>query len=121
MNDGPPSIFDGFYFLPSEKENTIEMHFFTLQDQGTPVQQDLYHIAFFDRDENGNPRFDGSFEAILGDPKAYVTNLIGAETYGCILRKTDTSGKWWNDYLKRALQKIMIMKMKTALESIAKN
>jgi hypothetical protein len=121
MSEKPPSEFDGMYFLPSNDENAIEMHFFTLHEQGVPVRPDLYHIAFFDRDENGNPKFDGAFEAVLGDPKAYVMNLIGAETYGCILRKTDTSGKWWDHYLKRALQKIIMIKMKTALESIANN
>jgi hypothetical protein len=116
--------FDGIYFLPADEEKELELHYFHLKgeyESAVPEGKDLYHIAFFDRGADGMPRFDGSFEAVLGDPSAYVTNLVGAETYGCILRKTNKSGKWWDHYLKSALQKITIQRMKTALESIANN
>lgn len=116
--------FDGIYFLPADEEKELELHFFHLKgeyESAVPEGKDLYHIAFFDRGQDGLPRFDAAFEAVLGDPTKYVTNLVGAETYGCILRKTNKSGKWWDDYLKRALQKITIQRMKTALQSIAEN
>jgi hypothetical protein len=125
MDQAPkPDTYDGFYFLPADQDDSIELHFFDLQgeyENGVAENKDLYHIAFFDRDASGQPKFDASFEAVIGDPWTYVNNLIGAETYGCILRKTDKSGKWFDDYLTKALQKITIRRMKVALESIANN
>ena len=120
----PKDEFDGLYFLPGEEDGELEIHYFHLKDEyanSTPIGTDLYHIAFFDRDDEGQPKFDAAFEAVLGDPSVYITNLVGAETYGCVLRKTDKSGKWFEEYLKKALQKITIRRMKNALESIANN
>lgn len=125
MDQAPkPEEYDGFYFLPAEEDDQLELHFFHLKDEyadGVAENKDLYHIAFFNRDEEGQPKFDGSFEAVIGDPSAYIHNLIGAETYGCMLRKTNKSDKWFENYLTKALQKITIRRMKVALESIANN
>ena len=79
----------------------------------------MYHIAFFRRDEEGNPIFDDHYEAILGDPETYIKGLTGAGLYGCVLKKTEKSGKWWEEYLKRALSYVTIKKLKTYAESIA--
>lgn len=117
-----PEEYDGFYFLPSEEEDQLELHFFHLKDEyadGVAENKDLYHVAFFDRGKDGQPTFDGSFEAVIGDPSAYIHNLIGAETYGCMLRKTDKSDKWFQDYLTKALRKLTIKKVITYAESIA--
>jgi hypothetical protein len=78
-----------------------------------------YHIAFFTKDDEGNPVFDEHFEAILGDPETYLKNLTGAGLYGCILKKTEASGKWFEEYLKRALNHVKMSKMKSYAESIA--
>ncbi len=125
MDQAPkPEEYDGFYFLPADEDHQLELHFFHLGEEysnGVAENKNLYHVAFFDRDKEGQPKFDGSFEAVIGDPSAYVHNLIGAETYGCVLRKTDKSSKWFEDYLTKTLKKITIKRMKTALESIANN
>jgi uncharacterized protein involved in tolerance to divalent cations len=43
----------------------------------------------------------------------YLKNLIGMDLYGCVVRKTKTSGKWWDEYLNKALQRTTILKTQT--------
>ena len=100
--------FDGFYFLPSdEDENGLTLKYFNFNVKefmdakpvgGTAVG-DMYHIAFFRKDEEGNPVFDETFDAIFACPKTYIKQLAGMNLYGCVLRKTEKSGKWFDDYL----------------------
>lgn len=103
-----PNDYDGFYFLPPENDDEIgfRYHFFHLKDElagGKPIENtkigDRFHVAFFKRDENDEPIFDDSFEAIFADPVEYTRNLIGSEIYGCFCRKTDKSEKWFEEYL----------------------
>jgi len=116
-----PSEYDGFYWLPGEDEDEIEFSYFEFQgalanskkvDSKSPVG-DLWHIAFFTKDEEGAPVFNDSFEAIFADPRVYVTNLCGLGLYGCVLRKTDKSVKWFNDYLNKVKNRVNIMKLKS--------
>ena len=101
--------YDGFYFLPGDEDGDLTLAFFKFnegQDYGKPVESsdlgDKFHIAFFKRNEDGNPVFDEQFEAIFVDPATYVKNFIDSNLYGCILRKTENSQKWWEEYLTRA-------------------
>jgi hypothetical protein len=97
--------FDGFWFLPCEEEG-LNLSFFTFSNDvggGTPIggnqMGDNYHLAFFKENEKGLPEFNDAFEAILGDPESYIKNLVGAGLYGCVVRKTTKTGKWFEDYL----------------------
>lgn len=102
--------FDGFYFLPGDNEGEMKFAYFNLNDEthkGQPVDNttigDMFHIAFFKQGDDGLPTFDESFEAIFADPTTYIThNFVGGDLYGCILRKTENSYKWWNSYLEKA-------------------
>jgi hypothetical protein len=100
--------YDGFYFIPTETEDesSYKLAFFTFKDEmanAKPIESsemgDKFHIAFFKSDENDLPVFDDSFEAILTDPIVYINNLIGSGVSGCILRKTEKSEAWFQDYL----------------------
>jgi len=120
------SKYDGFYFLPLDDDDEgMKFSYFQLRDdiQGTPVDGnsigDMYHVVMFKPGEDGYPVFDDFFDAILGDPTKYVENLIGAEIYGCVLRKTDKSGQWIEDYLTRVLGSVIIKKLKGYASSIA--
>lgn len=122
--------YDGFYFLPTESENdddTLGMNlaFFRFKDEmadANPIESsdmgDKYHIAFFKPDEEGYPKFDESFEAILSDPVVYINNLYGADIYGCVLRKTDKSEQWFEDYLDHATNGEYRKKLIQQLKSI---
>jgi len=120
--------FDGFYFLPGEDDYELQFAYFKFKDgefDGKPVDAsplgDKYHIAFFRRDANGDPMFDEEFEAIFTDPSIYVQGLVGSKLYGCVLRKTDKSNKWWDEYLERAqtvcLRNKLISMSKSLLET----
>ena len=101
--------YDGFYFIQSEDYGDMKIAFFKFKDAeyiGEPIEGtsigDKYHIAFFKEDDEGMPKFDESFEAIFADPKVYIKNFAGSNLHGCVLRKTNNSGKWWDDYLNKA-------------------
>ena len=111
--------FDGFWFLPCDEEG-LNLSFFTFKDEyggGTPVGGnqlgDNYHLAFFKENEEGLPEFDDAFEAILGDPKSYIKNLVGAGLYGCVVRKTTKTGKWFDDYLKSVVGSVIVDNVKS--------
>ena len=111
--------FDGFWFLPCEEEG-LNLSFFTFKDEyggGTPIGGnqigDNYHLAFFKENEEGMPEFDDAFEAILGDPETYIKNLVGAGLYGCVVRKTTKTGKWFEDYLKSVVGSVIVDNVKS--------
>lgn len=111
--------FDGVYFMPAgEDGEDLEISYFEFRNEmanGVPIIEskigNSYHIAFFKKGLDGSPEFDGSFEAILACPKTYIENLAGAHVYGCAVKKTNKSGKWFDDYLKRTLKQITIKKL----------
>ena len=111
--------FDGFWFLPCD-EDGLKLSFFTFKDEyggGTPIGNssigDIYHLAFFKENEEGMPEFDDAFEAILGDPESYVKNLVGAGLYGCVVRKTTKTGKWFEDYLTSVVGSVIVDNVKS--------
>ena len=110
--------FDGFWFLPCDEEG-LNLSFFTFKDEyggGTPIGGnqigDNYHLAFFKENEEGMPEFDDAFEAILGDPESYIKNLVGAGLYGCVVKKTTKSGKWFEDYLTSVKGSVIVDSVK---------
>lgn len=118
--------YDGFYFLPGDEDDRdLNIAYFRFKDDenmGVPIESsevgDKFHVAFFRKDINGDPVFDEEFEAIFADPSVYIKNLIGANVYGCILRKTEKSSVWWREYLTKTQQSCMINKLKNTCQSI---
>jgi hypothetical protein len=108
---------DGIFFTPADDDD-LELSFFNVvEDRGTPIDGSeygyKYHIAFFKGLPNGEIVFDESFEAIFADPATYIRGLVGCELFGCILKKTTTSTKWFNDYLKRTKESVKILNEKS--------
>ena len=125
-----PKEYDGFYFVPhGETGEDLEFKFFKFNDNemataepvGTTAIGDTYHIAFFKQDEKGFPKFDDSYEAVFADPQIYVQGLAGSGLYGCVLRKTEKSGQWFQDYLAGLQPDVIIKKLKAMAKSIANN
>lgn len=111
--------FDGFWFLPCDEEG-LNLSFFSFKDEyggGTPIGGnqlgDNYHLAFFKENEEGMPEFDDAFEAILGDPESYIRNLVGAGLYGCVVRKTTKTGKWFDNYLTSVVDSVIVDNVKS--------
>jgi hypothetical protein len=120
-----PKEYDGFYFLPDENDDDLQITYFKFKDEFAnkkPIEENTigykYHIAFFKRDGEGNPVFDDTFEAIFGDPTIYIKNLVGAGLYGCVLKKTEKSQEWFDEYLERALKKLHAIRLIENLKSI---
>jgi hypothetical protein len=120
-----PNEYDGLYFLPGDEEDELELSYFHFSDDEYrqnptiyPNLGNMYHIAFFKRGIDGKPAFDETFDAVLLDPKIYVTGLIGCDIYGCLVKKTKKSTEWFNDYLENTKKNIMITRLKDSLESI---
>ena len=126
LNDKPPKDYDGFYFLPGRSDaESFSIAFFNLKgefENGKPVNGTdlghMYHVAFFKRDANGDPAFDDAFEAIFSDPTVYVEGLEGAEIYGCFLRKTDKSDKWFAEYLEKTKGSLLLKKLVNTTKAI---
>ena len=120
-----PSEYDGIYFLPGDDDTELNVSYFTYQedDRGEKIEGnsvgDFYHIVFFRSDERGKPVYDETFDAILGDPSVYIRNLIGANLFGVIVRKTTKSKEWLDDYLNTTLKKIKMMTLVDKLKTIS--
>ena len=126
MQDKGLNPHDGIFFLPGEDDDEMCLEFFNFKDDmagGTLVEASeigpKYHIAFFRKNKEGEPVFDDHFEAIIGDPHTYLKNLNGL--YGCMVKKTDKSPKWFEEYLYRTVGRDMIDKMTSALNSLVES
>ena len=119
--------YDGFYILPGDDDG-IKLSYFDFNDDfekgekvgGTSVG-DMYHVIFMKCGEDSLPILDDHFEAVFAHPETYVKGLLGADIFGCFVRKTENSYKWVDDYLKRVLGRVTMMKMKNYAKSIADN
>ena len=125
MLEKKSSDFDGIYFLPGDEDDELVLSFFDFQKDmagGKPIKVSelghMYHIAFFKRDKNNRPMFDDSFEAILADPATWITSLACAGIYGCVIRKTEKSDAWFDEYLKKTMGHVKIREMIDCLMSI---
>lgn len=110
-----PTEYDGFYFLNDPNDFSMELRFFNFTgkfEKGKPIDHsDLghkYYVAFFRVNSDGTVRYDDHFEAIFRDPVVYINNMRGSNFLGCIVRKTNKSGKWFKDYLKTTKERIKI-------------
>jgi hypothetical protein len=122
--------YDGFYFLPhyDGDDEGLRFDFFRFMDEyANGVKKDhsemgdMYHIVFIKQNDEGDPVLDENFDAIFVDPVEYVNNLLGADLFGCVVRKTDKSEEWLEKYLTRIKDSDTLRNIKTQIESIADN
>jgi len=118
--------FDGFYILPGDKDGDLQLSYFDFVDdfdRGDKIEHtemgDKYHVIFLRKGQDNVPELEDHFEAIFSHPETYVRNLVGANVYGCFVRKTENSWKWVDDYLKRTLARVTLLKLKYFAKSIA--
>ena len=119
---------DGIYFLPGDEDCDLvishwefkpDSEFSNGKPEGGNDIGNLYQIAFFTKDDEGNPVYNDHFEAIIGDPERYLQGLGGCGLYGCMVKKTDKSVIWFEDYLNKVFASVRIPKLKQIAESIA--
>lgn len=102
--------YDGIFFYPKFEEfihTDYRIELFSFNDETLKSEKiehtelgDKYYIAFFKFHEEKILDLDECFEAIFIDPLTYIKNLVGSNFYGCMVRKTKTSGEWFKGMLK---------------------
>lgn len=100
--------YDTLSFLPIEgKSNSLHVEVSELKNVGEPIggspMGPEWHIVLFKSEDDDVSDLD-HFEAILTDPREYVSTLIEQDWYGMIVRKTTTSKEYIEKVLT-ALQK----------------
>lgn len=117
--------FDGLYFLPNTDDPSgFIIDYFVLKgeyykDQKPDGDGNMYYISLIEKDRTGMPSIGDFFVAKLLDPDVYINNFLGTGIYGCIVRKTDKSGKWVEDYLNKAKNNVKLQKLYRLAKSIA--
>ena len=126
MSEPNASDYDGFYLLPGEDTDSLSLSYFDFLedfDKGKKIggteYGDMYHVIFFKQGEDDVPELNDHFEAIFGDPEVYVKGLLGANIYGCFVKKTENSFKWVDDYLIRTVCSVTLLKLKNCAKKIA--
>lgn len=126
-----PKKYDGFTIVPDGEYGNSKIVFFELGDDaknGTPIENselgDMFHVVIYKFNKEQNDiEFDDTFEAIFVDPVHYAKRLL-PNFYCTIIRKTNTSVKWFEDYLTDLFGRVILKKLKKhkeALESISTN
>ena len=85
---------DGFMFMLDEKDR-LDISPFSYKTKSDPIESHelglKYHIITYKETIDGELIEPDIFEAILGDPHYYVSNLIKAGFFGTICKKTKHS------------------------------
>jgi len=97
--------FDVLFWLPTSEEDTMKVECCKYKIPGSQIGgSDLgpeYHIVLFKFDpENGTYDHD-RWDAILADPRVYVSGLIPQNWYGFVARKTTESQEFVDDILAK--------------------
>ena len=126
-NKRTKSSFDGVYFFADPNApGHMAQDWFELKGEeyenqtkigGTPLG-DMFHVSFIGRDGLGFSTIEQSFEAIFSDVDSYLKGLAGSNVYGVILRKTDKSTKWMEDYRMGVSKNVKIQKLYNIAKSI---
>lgn len=115
---------DGFYIVPGEEDDSMQINFFTLKDHfemGEPVENtelgNKYHVVLFKQAVSGEEiEMNDCFEAIFADPVTYAKGLLGSNLYGTFLKKTENSSDWFDDYLKKTLDSVKLVNMAMSIK-----
>lgn len=93
--------FDVLFFIPHEESDSkIKIISKTYIDPGKPVggssMGQEWHIVLF---KEGEEEQVDKFDAILSDPKEYISSLIPQNWYGLVAKKTTTSNIFVDDVI----------------------
>ena len=94
--------YDTIMFIPHPEDETLtNVNVATYKKQGEKIGGtalgDFYDIILFRLDDEYNMTDLDKFEAILAEPRYYVSRMIKEDWYGLVAKKTTTSEKFVND------------------------
>jgi len=98
--------YDALFFMPHDDSNDkVEIHARKFVSPGEPVEGSSvgpsWHIVLFKLNEDGTAKDVDTFDAILSEPKEYVSELIPLNFYGVVARKTTTSKVFLEDFVAK--------------------
>ena len=97
--------YDILWFMPIEDDSdSIRISSNVYKDPGEPSRGnemgDWWHIVLFQLEDMNMKKLD-HFEAILSDPREYISNLIPQGWYGLVAKKTTKSKNFLDDVLAK--------------------
>jgi hypothetical protein len=97
--------YDVLFWLPTNEEDTMKVESCQYKKPGDSIGgSELgkeYHISLFKFNKEDGVSDIDTFDAILADPRVYITNLIKDNWYGFVARKTTTSKEFVDDILDK--------------------
>lgn len=99
--------YDALFFLPdSEDDEGIQIKSSKYKTPGLPVSAtengSMWHILLFKcNEESGNVDNLDHFDAVLSDPREYISGLIPSGWFGLVAKKTTTSDIFMSDALDK--------------------
>jgi len=96
--------YDTIFFIPTDKEDSVQVVANKYKDPGEPLGGNSmgheWHVILFKDGEEGIENLD-HFDAILVDPREYISGLIPQDWYGVVAKKTTTSHNFLEDALAK--------------------
>lgn len=98
--------YDALFFLPHEEnENQVVVHARKFTDAGQELDKTVvgpaWHVVLFKTDEDGTAKDIDVFDAVLSEPREYISGLIPMDIYGVVARKTTTSKAFLDDFVAK--------------------
>ena len=97
--------YDVLFFIPTNDEGILNIESCQYKKPGDSIGGselgNEYHISLFRFNKEEGVSDIDTFDAILADPRVYITNLIKDNWYGFVARKTTTSKEFVDDILDK--------------------
>jgi hypothetical protein len=97
--------FDVLFWLPTNEEDTMKVECCKYKKPGEQIGGSQlgpeYHIVIFKFNPETGTYAHDRWDAILSDPRVYVSGLIPQDWYGLVARKTTESQEFVDDILAR--------------------
>ena len=93
--------YDAIFFVPHPEDETLtNINVASYKKDGEKVGGttlgDFYDIILFRLDDEYDMHDLDRFDALLVDPREYVSRMVKSDWYGMVSRKTSTSGEMAN-------------------------
>jgi hypothetical protein len=97
--------YDVLFWLPTEDDDTLRIEACKYKNPGEQLGGSQlgpeYTVVLFKCDDDSGTYNHDKFDAILSDPRIYISGLIPQDWYGLVARKTTTSNNFVDDMIAK--------------------
>jgi hypothetical protein len=97
--------YDVLFFLPGPEDDMLRIESCLYKNPGEQIGgSELgpeYTVVLFKCDDDEGTYNHDNFDAILADPRIYISGLIPQDWYGVVARKTTTSESFVKDIIAK--------------------